>query len=197
MTERARLRFLLLSLGLVVVTLAPGCRSNKQIPATTPPPATIEAEATPAAAVPAANPEPVAAPEPIADPGPTAVCEALRARLAEPRIFFDYDRSSLRGEAADYVRQVAADLNGAREQVARVVVEGHADERGTVDYNLSLGARRAREVRDALLAAGAGGLELDVISYGKERPLYATAASEEEHARNRRSVFVVECAGER
>ncbi len=82
---------------------------------------------------------------------------------------FDYDRALLTDEAKRTLNENAAWLKtNAR---ARVIVEGHCDERGTNEYNLALGERRAKAVRDYLVAAGIEGGRLRTISYGKERPL--------------------------
>jgi peptidoglycan-associated lipoprotein len=71
----------------------------------------------------------------------------------------------------------------------RVLIEGHADERGTRDYNLALGQRRAEAARNYLVAAGIPANRIDVISYGKERP-EATGSDEQSWAQNRRAVTV-------
>ena len=71
-----------------------------------------------------------------------------------------------------------------------IAVEGHADERGTREYNLALGDRRANSVRDYLVALGIGSNRLSTISYGKERPA-VLGSNEEAWAQNRRGVFVV------
>ncbi len=72
----------------------------------------------------------------------------------------------------------------------KVVVEGHADERGTREYNLALGERRASSVKDYLIALGIDPSRVETISYGKERPV-ALGHDEESWAKNRRSVSVI------
>ncbi|HEX3809207.1 MAG TPA: peptidoglycan-associated lipoprotein Pal [Rhizomicrobium sp.] len=72
----------------------------------------------------------------------------------------------------------------------RVTVEGHCDERGTREYNLALGARRANAVKSYLVSQGVSGARIDTISYGKERPI-CTDSSEDCYAQNRRGVTVV------
>jgi peptidoglycan-associated lipoprotein len=71
-----------------------------------------------------------------------------------------------------------------------VAIEGHCDERGTVDYNLALGEQRARATRDYLVSLGVAGDRLTTVSYGKERPLDPTS-NEAAWARNRRAHFLV------
>ena len=104
------------------------------------------------------------------------------------RVFFDFDRSDLRSDARSTIEGLAAWLN-ANPQVT-LTVEGHADERGTREYNLALGERRANSVRDYLVALGIDANRLATISYGKERPA-VLGSNEESWAQNRRGVFVV------
>lgn len=104
------------------------------------------------------------------------------------RIFFNLDRSDLTPEAQDTLRELAFWLSD-RPGVS-IALEGHADERGTREYNLALGARRANAARDFLVALGIDERRLTTVSYGKERPEIA-GSSEVSWAQNRRSVFVV------
>jgi peptidoglycan-associated lipoprotein len=85
------------------------------------------------------------------------------------RIFFDTDSSSIRADAQATLSRQAQWLNKYRNYP--IVVEGHADERGTREYNLALGARRAAATRDYLIAQGVAANRLKTISYGKERPV--------------------------
>ena len=84
-------------------------------------------------------------------------------------IYFDFDRSVIRSEFRDILSAHATYLSS--HPGARVTLEGHADERGTREYNLGLGERRGNSVRDALLAQGANNRQIDVVSYGEERPV--------------------------
>ena len=106
----------------------------------------------------------------------------------QDRIFFDYDSFGLTDEAKKILdTQVAwlkSDLN------IRVTIEGHADERGTREYNIALGEKRAKSVRDYLVANGVENSRLKTISYGKERPAFF-GATEEIFAKNRRAVTVI------
>ncbi|MDQ7006541.1 MAG: OmpA family protein [Acidobacteriota bacterium] len=132
----------------------------------------------------------VAAPPPPVDP-----CVELAGSLATPVIHFDFDKYDLDDQARAYIRKLAASLKEIAPRVAGLTVEGHCDERGTVEYNLALGARRALAVRDALLAEpGMDGLAVSTLSRGEEQPLVPGARTEQEHARNRRAVLVLECS---
>lgn len=100
----------------------------------------------------------------------------------EPRVFFGYDQFDLSPEARDILRRQANWLNIYQDAVA--TIEGHADERGTREYNLALGARRAYSVKSFLVSQGVSPDRLRTISYGKERPIDGRS-SEAGWARNR------------
>lgn len=85
------------------------------------------------------------------------------------RIFFDTDSSSIRADAQQTLAKQAQWLNQYPNY--RITVEGHADERGTREYNLALGARRAEATRDYLTSQGVQGNRMRTISYGKEKPV--------------------------
>ena len=121
---------------------------------------------------------------------PTAPSEAgLAARLINvgDRVRFELDRYDLSPEAQATLRQQAALLQNYPQVV--VTIEGHADERGTREYNLALGERRADAVRNYLTALGVSPDRVTVISYGKERP-ECPEASEGCWSQNRRGVTV-------
>jgi len=94
--------------------------------------------------------------------------EAQTALLEMTVFYFDFDQSSLKEDGKDALKAHAGYL--AANPSARVVLEGHADERGTVEYNLALGERRAMTVRRFLMANGAKAGQLQVVSFGEERP---------------------------
>jgi peptidoglycan-associated lipoprotein len=98
------------------------------------------------------------------------------------RIYFDTDEYTVRNDAQPVLAAQAQWLN--RYQAVRVRIEGNADERGTREYNLALGARRANAVRDFLVAQGVSGARIETLSYGKERPIDA-GTSEDAWAKNR------------
>jgi len=102
------------------------------------------------------------------------------------RVFFATDRSTLNQSARATLQKQASWLKGNN---VSLIIEGHADERGTRDYNLALGARRANAVRDYLVSLGVNPSRLSTISYGKERPV-SLCADESCWSKNRRSVSV-------
>ena len=103
------------------------------------------------------------------------------------RVFFATNKSVLTTASRDTLRKQAAWLRKNKD--ITVTVEGHADERGTREYNLALGDRRANAVKDYLLTYGISGGRLSVISYGKERPVNS-GSSPLAWSQNRRSVTV-------
>ncbi|MEI5678791.1 MULTISPECIES: peptidoglycan-associated lipoprotein Pal [unclassified Mesorhizobium] len=108
------------------------------------------------------------------------------------RIFFDTDSSSIRADAQGILSRQAQWLNKYGNYA--IVVEGHADERGTREYNLALGARRAAAARDFLVARGVASNRLKTISYGKERPV-AVCDDISCWSQNRRAVTTLGGAG--
>ena len=89
--------------------------------------------------------------------------------LSRRTIYFEFDESSVQPEYRDIVAAHAA--YAASSSSARITLEGHADERGTREYNLGLGERRGNAVDGLMSAQGAGGSQLEVVSYGEERPV--------------------------
>ena len=105
------------------------------------------------------------------------------------RVFFETDQSNLSAEA---LLVLDAQANWIMQNVDYVaVIEGHADEQGTREYNLALGARRANAVKEYLVSLGVAGSRLKTVSYGKERPLEICSA-ERCYAKNRRAVSVLD-----
>ncbi|MGB0749178.1 MAG: peptidoglycan-associated lipoprotein Pal [Magnetospiraceae bacterium] len=107
------------------------------------------------------------------------------------RVFFDTDSYRLRSDAQATLRQQAP-LITTRNLI--VTIEGHADERGTREYNLALGDRRANAVREFLVGLGVSPSQVRTISYGKERP-DALGHNETAWSQNRRGVTVITSAG--
>jgi peptidoglycan-associated lipoprotein len=105
------------------------------------------------------------------------------------RVFFGFDRFDLTPEARATLDDQAAWLQEYPN--VRIVIEGHADERGTREYNLALGERRANSVRNYLVAAGIDASRITTISYGKERPA-VLGSNEQAWAQNRRGVTVIQ-----
>lgn len=112
----------------------------------------------------------------------------LVQQLENLRIYFDYDSFELKGDTRDRLQQ-AAELLKANPAIG-VVIEGHADERGTEEYNLALGERRARAVYEFLTLMGISGDALKMVSYGEESPL-DSGHGEGSYAKNRRAEFKV------
>ncbi len=110
------------------------------------------------------------------------------AQQAGDRVFFAFDSFALTGESQSTLRQHAELLQ--KYPSVNVIIEGHCDERGTREYNLGLGERRAQSVKDFLVSLGVAPGRVETISYGKERP-EDPRSTPEAWAQNRRSVTVV------
>lgn len=102
-------------------------------------------------------------------------------------VFFGFDRYDLDEPSRATIKQVADVLS--KNSKIRVIIEGHCDERGTREYNLGLGERRANSVKEYLVSLGVPSIRVDTISYGKEKP-QCTDKTEECWAKNRRAHFV-------
>jgi peptidoglycan-associated lipoprotein len=121
---------------------------------------------------------------------PAAAVDAadLLANVGD-RVLFGFDSSELTSGSQATLNRQAAFL--AARPALRITIEGHCDERGTREYNLALGERRASVVRDYLVARGINAARIKTISYGKERPA-AVGSNEAAWAKNRRSVTVLD-----
>ena len=104
------------------------------------------------------------------------------------RVFFGYDSAELDGDAKELLQAQAAWLKQYNK--ASVIIEGHCDERGTREYNLALGERRAQAVKNYLNGLGVGISSMSTISYGKERPA-VVGSNDDAWSQNRRSVTKV------
>ena len=118
----------------------------------------------------------------------TKMSDAEKLAQVGNTVYFGFDSSELAGEAQAVLDRQAAFLNVNPTMV--VIIEGHADERGTREYNLALGDRRAVAVRDYLLAKGLNDARVRTVSYGKERPA-VSGSNEESWAKNRRAATVL------
>lgn len=114
--------------------------------------------------------------------------EDLVANVGD-RVLFDFDSSAVRGDQRPVLDRQAQWLG--THSAVRIQVEGHSDERGTREYNLALGQRRANAARDVLVAGGVNASRVSTISYGKDRPA-ALGSDEASWAQNRRAVTVVQ-----
>lgn len=115
-----------------------------------------------------------------------AVTEEKASQFADVR--FDYDKAVLGDDGKKTSQEVAAFLK--KNPQAKVLIEGHCDERGTAEYNLALGERRAAAVKGYLASLGVSKAALSTVSFGKERPL-DPGHSEDAWAKNRRAHFVL------
>ena len=147
-------------------------------------PAPVVEDTTPVEVVdttPAPEPEPVVE-EPIVDTGPAAgSVEDFRVNVGE-RVYFDLNGYRLDSDDQSILQRQAAWLSSY--PAVRIIVAGNCDERGTREYNLALGERRASIVKDYLVSLGVDPSRIDTISYGKERPI-AGGSDENSWAMNR------------
>ena len=109
------------------------------------------------------------------------------------RVYFDTDQDTLNEDSRTALDENVEILQ--KHPDVKVQVQGHTDERGTTDYNLALGDRRANAVKDYLVGAGIGPSRLTVVSYGEELPA-ASGSNERAWSQNRRAEFVVTWGGE-
>jgi peptidoglycan-associated lipoprotein len=115
--------------------------------------------------------------------------EAARNEFLMEDIYFDFDSFTILPEAQSILSSKAEWLQSNPD--ISVTIEGHCDERGTIEYNLALGDRRAQSAKDFLINLGISESRLNTISYGEERPL-DPASSEDAWAKNRRAHFVID-----
>ncbi len=101
--------------------------------------------------------------------------------------FFDYDKSDLRLDGRDALSKTAEFLRSYAQ--VKVIIEGHCDERGSTEYNLGLGERRAQAAKNFLVSLGVSADRIETVSYGKERP-FCTEHDENCWQQNRRAHFV-------
>ena len=102
-------------------------------------------------------------------------------------VFFDYDKATVSGNAKKALQGNAEWLK--KNGNVKIQIEGHCDSRGSIEYNLALGERRANSVKAYLSSLGIAGSRMNTISYGKEKPLI-TSESEEAYSKNRRANFL-------
>lgn len=114
--------------------------------------------------------------------------EAMKAAGLQ-NIYFDFDSYTIRPDALPTLQKLVAWLGG--NQAVKVTIEGYCDERGTTEYNLALGQKRAEAAMDYLLKAGVSAGRMKVVSYGKEAPVDA-GHTEEAWAKNRRAHFATQ-----
>lgn len=139
------------------------------------------------------GPGEISTPTPTPGPGPSGPVPGTQQHFAQmmqgrDTIYFDTDKFDIDAEDQAALRQQAQYLQQYTN--VRATVEGHADERGTREYNLALGERRANAAKNYLVSLGVGADRITTVSYGKERPV-ALGSNEQAWARNRRAVTIV------
>jgi peptidoglycan-associated lipoprotein len=138
-------------------------------------------------------PQDISTPTPTGPVGPSGPVPGTQQHFSQmmqgrDTIYFDTDKFDIDAEDQAALRQQAQYLQ--QYPNVRATVEGHADERGTREYNLALGERRANAAKNYLVGLGIGSERVTVVSYGKERPV-ALGSNEQAWARNRRAVTIV------
>ena len=123
----------------------------------------------------------------LGDPSNPASVAYFNATVGD-RVHFVVDQATLTDEARGILNGQASWLNANPDYA--IIIEGHADEQGTREYNIALGARRADSVKNYLIAQGISGSRMQTVSYGKERPI-AVCSDESCYTQNRRAVTVL------
>jgi peptidoglycan-associated lipoprotein len=172
--DMKRFGFLFLVMMLAVLMVLPACSKKEAAP--------VEENITPAEEVRPPPPPPV-----VEDDTEMIEEEELEALVLED-VFFDFDKYSIKGEFK-IVLEANADLLLERDNTV-LVIEGHCDERGTSEYNLALGEKRAKAIMDFYIAFGISASRLSMISYGEERP-FEYGHNEDSWAMNRRAHMLI------
>ncbi len=178
----------LCALSVLALPFIASCKAKPKSPEAAPAPAVemkTEEVKQPEAAKPWQEPKPAAEPI-VAKPSPEA--DDYNRQGVLKTIYFDFDRYNIKDEYKDALRQNAQWIKDHSE--FNVVIEGHCDERGTNEYNLALGDRRAGSTKEYLTALGVSGRRLRTISYGEERPA-VNGHDESAWSRNRRAQFLI------
>jgi peptidoglycan-associated lipoprotein len=172
-----RLKLLMLMMGAGVVAMTSGCH-KKVAAAPPPPPPPVVARETPAP--PPAERERTARVSEATTPEPPArVAEVRTSKALEDYLnklldaYFDYDKADLRTDAQTALNNDSSELRSLLKEFpnTKFVVEGNCDERGSAEYNLALGDRRAKAAQEFLVQIGVPASRLTTISYGQERPV--------------------------
>ena len=176
----------------IALTMVAGACSGNPPPEVepTPPPAPIEQPPVPVPPPPPIEPPMAVQPEPILEEEPLLVQSLDELNRESPLVpvFFTYDSSEIGPDAQSDLQRNATTLRQHSNWV--ITVEGHCDERGTAEYNLALGERRALAARNYLITLGISDDRLRTISYGKEFP-FVPGQDEEAFQLNRRAHFVI------
>ena len=190
---KIRLAFQQIAFACVIaMTLIAGACSGNPPPEVepTPPPTPIEQPPVPVPPPPPIEPPMAVQPEPILEEEPLLVQSLDELNRESPLVpvFFTYDSSEIGPDAQSDLQRNATTLRQYSNWV--ITVEGHCDERGTAEYNLALGERRALAARNYLITLGISDDRLRTISYGKEFP-FVPGQDEEAFQLNRRAHFVI------
>jgi peptidoglycan-associated lipoprotein len=179
----------LLTFCVVIAIGASSCAKKAPEAPPAPPPPTAPAAPPPPPAPPPPAPAP-AAPRALTDEEIFAgkSLEQLNAERPLGDVYFDLDESTIRDDARGFLQKNAEWMK--RWTSTRVTVEGHADERGSAEYNLALGERRATSVRDYLVSLGIGADRVSVVTKGKETP-FCSESTESCWQQNRRGHFII------
>ena len=177
------------------MAMTAGC--HKKVAMTTPPPPPAEVRSSPPAPAPerqraavvAATPRPEPAAAPVSRNTPKSLEDLLNQLLDA---YFDYDAATLRTDAQSALNKNSAHLRELLKEFpdTKFTVEGNCDERGSAEYNLALGERRATSAKNYLVALGVDPNRIQTISYGKERPA-VPGSDEAAWAQNRRDVTAI------
>ncbi|HSB40990.1 MAG TPA: peptidoglycan-associated lipoprotein Pal [Methylomirabilota bacterium] len=191
MSSRIRTVASLLPIISLTLLLA-GCPKRPAMTAATAPPPVPPAAVAPPTPAPAPAPAPVVTPTPVAPPTPApapppAPPKEYRSKTALGQIFFAFDKADIRPDDAKTLAASAAYLKANANLL--VLIEGHCDERGTNEYNLALGERRAKAAANYLVANGVEASRITTISYGEERPT-CTEKNESCWQKNRNDTFL-------
>lgn len=127
--------------------------------------------------------------EQINDETQAKIDEQVEEIEVKDRVFFAYDSSALSEESKKILNVQSQWLNS--DKSIKITIEGHCDERGTREYNIALGERRANATKDYLVSKGVNPERISIVSYGKERPAFF-GSSPEVMAKNRRAVTVID-----
>ena len=173
---------------LLAATLSTSAACKKKPPTTAPGARPVTEEPTrpqPETRVP---PPPTGAPTDVESSQLPADVAAINARGYLKDAFFDYDKADLRDDARTVLSTDAEWLK--RYRTIQFLIEGHCDERGTSEYNLALGDRRANAAKEYLVSLGVDASRIKTVSYGKERP-FCNESTEDCWQQNRRAHFLV------
>ena len=193
-TMKSKILCLLTALSLAVLVTG-GC-ANKEVikseEAVVPKaaPAVVEvAKPAPVEPVPVAPVAQVAPVAPVVQPVENQSAKASAPELSFEAVYFDYDKSDLRQDARDVLSKNAEILLKSKPD-AKIQIEGNCDDRGSAEYNLALGERRAKAAMQYLVTLGVKADRLSTISYGKEKPA-VQGSDEAAWSKNRRDEFVL------